>query len=235
MTSFPRFGFALAIGAMAFVAVPRASATAELFLSDGAGHTATVVASSCGGSCATATFNGGLGDWNINVTTGTANPGEEPIMDLNSIDHHNSSGVATTLTIAWTNDTFVPVGSFPQGFQLNDGGTVSAGGTVTATLYGGLGDSLFDTSNKIGTTLSFSNPPIAFSGTENAYLSSLSPNPFSLTEVATITFGKAAGQASFDYSVDSIPEPAGVLLLGTVMLFTVSFIRRKRVAGSKRA
>lgn len=222
--------FALAIGAIAFVAVPLASANAELILSDGLGHTATVVAASCGGTCTAATFNGALGAWNINVTTGTADPGAAPIMDLNSIDHHNA-GAASTLTIEWSNTTFVPVGTVPQGFAMNIGGTVGAFGTVTASLYGGLSDTLFDTSNQIGTTLSFTNPPIGFSGTEDAYLSSLSPNPFSLTEVATITFGAHAGQASFDYSVDQIPEPAGILLLGTAMLFTVSFIRRKRAAG----
>lgn len=237
MIKSPTLGLLFAIGAMAFVAVPRASATAELFLSDGLGHTALVVATSCGGACAMASFNGALGDWNINVTTGTADPTSQPIMDLNTIDHHNASAVASTLTIAWTNDTFVPTNpAVPQGFQLNIGGTVGAHGTVTASLFGGNSDTLFDTSNQIGSTLTFTNPPISFGGTEDAYLSSVSPNPFSLTEVATITFGKFAGQGSFDYSVDAIPEPAGILLLGTVMLFTVTLVRRKIAAGqSKRA
>lgn len=233
MIKSPKLGLLLAISAMAFVAVPRASATAELFLSDGLGHTATVVATSCGGACTTATFNGALGDWNINVTTGTANPTEQPIMDLNSIDHHNASAVASTLTIAWSNDSFTPLSTQPQGFEVNVGGTVGAHGTVTTALFGGLSDTLFDVSNQIGSTLTFTNPPISFSGTQDAYLSSaaLSPN-FSLTEVATITFGMNAGQASFDYSVDAIPEPAGILLLGTVMLFTVTLVRRK-MAGKR--
>jgi hypothetical protein len=175
-------------------------------------------------SCDVATFNGSLGDWNINVTTGTSTPGQAPQMDLNSIDHHNLSATASTLTIEWSDNAFTPATS---GFQLNVGGTVGAHGTVTAALYGGTSDTEFDLSHQIGTTLSFTNPPISFSGTETAYLSGLSVSPYALTEVATISFGRAAGQASFDYSVDTVPEPAAVLLLGTVMLLTVSVVRRK--------
>ena len=232
MTRFSKLGMFFAVGAMAFVATPRASANAELTLSDGLGHTATVIGTTCGGTCETATFNGVLGDWNINVTTGTAAPGQAPLIDLNSIDHHNASVLASTLTIEWSADSYTPA---VPGFQLNVGGTVGAGGTVTSSLYGGTTNTLGDLSNQIGTTLSFSNPPIGFSGSENAYLASLSSNPYALTEIATISFGKGVGQASFDYSVDSIPEPAGVLLLGSAMLLTVSVIRRRVGAGSKRA
>ena len=214
----------LSIGFIASITMPLASATPELILSDGNGHTATVLATSCGASCDVATFNGSLGDWNINVTTGTSTPGQAPQMDLNSIDHHNLSATASTLTIEWSDNAFTPATS---GFQLNVGGTVGAHGTVTAALYGGTSDTEFDLSHQIGTTLSFTNPPISFSGTETAYLSGLSVSPYALTEVATISFGRAAGQASFDYSVDTVPEPAAVLLLGTVMLLTVSVVRRK--------
>jgi hypothetical protein len=222
---FSKYGLFLASGVLAFVATPRASATAELFLDDGQGHTATVVAVSCGGTCETATFNGGLGSWNINVTTGTADPSGQPIMDLNSIDHHNASATSSTLKIEWSDNGLILPSN--TGLQLNIGGTVGAHGTVTASLYGGSSNTLLDTSNQLGTTMSFTNPPISFGGSETAFFASAPPSPFSLTEVATITFGTFAGQASFDYSVDTVPEPAGVLLLGSAILLTVSVVRRK--------
>lgn len=225
MTSFSKLRLLLLTAGIAVVTTPRASATAELFLSDGNGHTASVTAISCGGSCETATFNGALGDWNINITTGTASPTESPIIDLNSIDHHNASRVPSTLTMAWSDNGFTPAVS---GFQLNVGGTVGAHGTVTAALYGGTSNTMFDLSNQIGTTMTFTNPPISFSGMQNAYLSALSASPYALTEVATITFGTFAGQASFDYSVDTIPEPAGILLLGSALLVTATVVRRRR-------
>jgi hypothetical protein len=230
MTRFSKLGMFFAVGAMAFVATPRASANAELILSDGiAADTVTVTSANCGAGCYL--FNGTVGSWNINVTTGTTNPGQSPEIDLNSINHHNA-GTASTLTIEFSANGYTPA---VPGFQLNVGGTVSANGTVTSSLYGGTTNTLGDLSNQIGTTLSFSNPPISFSGSESAYLASLSSNPYALTEVATISFGASAGQASFDYSVDAIPEPAGVLLLGSVMLLTVSVIRRRVGVGSKRA
>jgi hypothetical protein len=232
MTRFSKLGTLFAIGALAFIATPSASANAELILSDGNGHTATIAASGCGAGCELASFNGTLGDWNINVTTGTGAPGQSPLMDLNSINHHNASGTATTLTMEWSFDGFTPA---VPGFQLNIGGTVGANGTVTASLFGGTSNTLFDLSNQIGTTMSFTNPPISFSGVQNAFMTGLTTNPYALTEVATISFGTSAGQASFDYSVDAIPEPAGVLLLGSVMLLTVSLVRRRVGTGDNRA
>ena len=231
MTKFSKLVVSLGMGATFFGVTPNAFATAELFLSDGNGHTATISAVSCGGGCQTATFDGSLGDWNLNITTGTASPAESPVIDLNSIDHHNSSATASTLTLEWSDNGFAPAA---QGFELNIGGTVGAHGTVTAALYGGTTDTEFDLSNQIGTTMSFSNPPTSFSGEEAAFLSGLSATPYALTEVATITFGEFAGQASFDFSADNdIPEPAAVLLLGTAMLVTATIIRRKKRAANQ--
>ena len=214
----------LLIGLTGFWTIPSAFATAELKLSDGNGHTADVVASSCGVGCSTASFMGALGDWNINNPTGTAQQGGSPLIDLNSIDHHNASNGPTTLTIEWSVDGLTP--SVP-GFQLNIGGTVGKGGTVTAALYGGTSDTRFDLSNQIGSTLTFGGPSISFSGSESAYVPGGTNSPYALTEVATITFGSNAGQASFDYSVDIVPEPTAILLLGTVILGSVLAYRRK--------
>jgi hypothetical protein len=220
----------LPIGAFLVVATPQAFATVdgELILSDGiAADTVTVTASNCGATGCVATYDGAIGNWNINVTTGTSAPGQSPEMDLNSIDHRNANKLGETLTITWSADDFTPIPTGGTGFALNVGGTVGANGTVTESLFGATSNNLLDESQQIGSTLSFSNPPIAFSGGETAYPSTAVSNPYSLSEVTTITFGGNAGQASFDSSVDAVPEPAGVLLLGSAMLFVVGAVRRK--------
>lgn len=221
--------------ALAFVAMPSAFATvdAELRMSNGI-QTITVADASCGPSCvnvgystAPPSLEPGLGSWNIMSTTGTLDENASPFMDLNSLDHTNGGATGQTLTIEWSaNGLTLP----SAGFELNIGGTLGAHGTLTAALYGGNSDNLFDLSNEIGTTLDFKSPPILFGATEDAYLSSIPSGPYSLTEVVTINFAGNAGQTSFNYSIDAIPEPAGVLLLGSAMLFTVGAIRRKRAA-----
>jgi hypothetical protein len=225
----------LPLGALLVAVAPQAFASEELTLSDGAGDSISIGAvSSTSGSVGIiadgcvgqqCTIDASVGNWNINVTTGTASPGSSPEMDLNSIDHRNPGATGQTLTITWAATDFSPAAS---GFGLNIGGTIGSGGTLSASLYGGNSNTLGDQSHQDGTTLTFTNPPsISFSGSENTFLNSLSPNPYSLTEVVTMNFGAGAGQASFDYSVDAVPEPAGVVLLGSAMLFVVSAVRRK--------
>src|SRR5579863_10090421 len=113
MTRFSKLGLLLAAGAMAFVATPRASATVELIMNDGAGHTVDV-SENCGTGCVS--FNGALGNWNINITSGTSTPGEAPEIDLNSIDHRNAGALGQTLTIEVSDNVFTPA---VPGFQLN--------------------------------------------------------------------------------------------------------------------
>jgi len=222
-------GLLLALGALMVVSAPRAFANAELILSDGIAADTQTVSATCTVAGCVASYNGAVGNWNINVTTGTSAPGQSPELDLNSIDHFNGGSTGQVLTLTWSATGFTPLS---PGYELNAGGTIGAHGTITAGLYGANSNTLLDQSQQVGSTLSFSNPPIAFSGSQIDY-PPVTVNPYSLTEIATITFGSSAGQASFDYSVDSVPEPAGVLLFGTLALFTVISLRRK--AAAKRA
>jgi len=219
------------LGLFVLLAAPPAHATATLYLNDGIGHTITVADGSAKDTCLSAdcvTFNGVLGDWNINVTTGSDLDASSPfIMDLNSVNHHLSSSKASVLTIEFSDNGFVT--PFPQ-FEGDIGGTIARGGTVTAALIGGDTNTMFSGS-AIGPTLTFSYPPTAFGGTFVGANKGYPTSPYSLTEVITITFGKAAGGASFDYSVTPIPEPASLALLGGGLLLAGIVVRRKARRG----
>ncbi len=226
MKSSSNHWFLLAVAATAFVWTPRALATAELTLSDGNGNTATVLAIPCSGTCQDATFFGFLGNWSLNVTTGTADPGQNPILGLSSFNLRNAAAAGKTLTIEWSDDNFTPLNS---NFALSVGGVLGAQGALTASLYGGTTDTEFDLSHQIGTTLSFATPPASFSGSENVFLGGLSTNPYALTEVVTITFGQGTGEGSFSLTVDEIPEPSSVFLLGSVALIALGAVARRKL------
>jgi hypothetical protein len=223
-----RNGFAVTalLGLLTIVVVPRANATAELVLSDGT-TTVTVTDGGVGDLCAAAncvTFSGAVGNWNINVTTGDDKAASAPLlMDLNSIDHHNALD-STTLTIDFTDNGFTPAST---GFDLQIGGTIGAGGTLSSQFFGGNSNTLLDKSTQLGATMNFTAG--AFSGTQGVSTSTV--NPYSLTEQVQLSFGAAAGQTSFDYSVGQVPEPGSVVLFGSVLLFAVGAIRRKTVRG----
>jgi|SwirhisoilCB3_FD_contig_31_16750359_length_740_multi_9_in_0_out_0_1 hypothetical protein len=210
-----------AVGLLALGTASRANAAATLMLSVSGGPSITIVDGGAGDTCAAincVTFNGPLGDWDINVSTGTSKTAATPnLLDLNSVDHH-TAGINDTLTIRFSDTGFIGT---QAGFTLGVGGTQSAGGTVTFSAFDGVG--LFDLAKQIGSTLTSNATVYSFTTSGGGP----SANPYSLTEIATITFGANAGQASFDAQITAVPEPAGVALLGGLLLFTVGAIRRK--------
>ncbi len=169
-------------------------------------------------------FNGPLGDWTINVTTGLSKPalGDAltPILDLNSLNM-TSSGPAGTITLEFTETGF---GSQPNAAHVG----TAIGGTTTGNVTF---RSFFDAANQAfgqGTELtnsSYTGP--VFSGT--GWNSLEASDPFSLTLLVAITHdGRPWQLTSFDATVQ-VPEPASLLLVGTGLLAMALFLARRRL------
>src|SRR3954451_11225196 len=101
---FKSFATVAMCGAIALICAPRASATMELTLTNGA-SSVTITDGGSGDTCAIADcvgFNGALGNYFLNMTTGFSfgNAAINPFLDLNSINATMgaSSGALTIAT-----------------------------------------------------------------------------------------------------------------------------------------
>jgi hypothetical protein len=170
------------------------------------------------------TFIGSVGNYLVNVSTGSGSP-LLPMgnLDLDSVDiaPGSSSG---PLTIEWsekgitTNDN-----SWTMGF----GGTFVSGpgSTVSNSAYESNTNTFFAQSSPIGTITPTLGIGGSFSGGTGGSLSGVTA-PYSLTEVVTLD-GVGPAIYSGDASLTTAPEPASVVLLGSVVLMAVIAFRRK--------
>jgi len=156
-------------------------------------------------------FNGVVGSFTVNVSTGISKPVLGPAtMDLNSIN----VGVGT-LTIELTDTDFV--GPAP-GYNLDVGGTTN--GTAAFLAGGTNSNDEYDISNP-SPELVFNSSPYAGS----AFLTSQGDDPYSLTIRAVITH-QTFGGSSFDAELSPVPAPAGLILAATALPF-VGLLRRR--------
>jgi hypothetical protein len=219
-----RFQFLASValcGAAALVCSPSANATVQISLTNGA-SSVTVTDGGVGDVCAAVncvTFSGAIGNYLINVSTGIAQQTANPFLDLNSVNVaiQGNAGLLTIATSA--NNYTVPA----QQFSLQVGGTSSLGGVSSFAAYGGNSNTLFDTSQLLG-SLSFPSSP--FSGVTAPSSVGSTASPYSLTVVAQLN-GITAGSASFNAALDVVPEPATMALLGVSLLLAAGGLRRK--------
>ena len=171
-------------GALAalLVFVPNAGATLQLTLSSGA-TTITVNDNGPGDfnpSIGQITYIGAVGNWNLNVTTGTL--GSNPILDLSSVDTLTGAGSGVNaLTLKFSSTGLAG----PQaGFTGGVGGTLSTSGSLTYQAYVDNSNTLYGMGTPIGALLSFG-PDGAFSGLNVG--GSIAAGLYSATEVVVLS------------------------------------------------
>ena len=219
-----------------------ASANIELMLSTGGnsvtiGNNGTIISQTgaVGGSSllvgpGAIEFAGSIGGYTINVTTGSGTPAQPNAqLDLNSINI--ASGATAPLTIQFSETNITP--GYP-GWDMGIGGTMGFG-AITYTAYEDNNNNFFGTSGP-GTTLIGTLGPFtgAFCAGQGSCIgspgaaSSVNAIPlYSLTQVLQMT-ATGPGTYSGNATLVPMPEPMGVVLFGTVLVLSVSRLRRRR-------
>jgi len=172
--------------------------------------------------------NGAIGNWIVNVTTGTGTPvtgtATRPVIDLNSLVVSNMLG--GTLTMSLTETSLIGSGGSDL-FLGAIGGTVSnnAGTTLQYSAYVDSTNAAFGTETVIGNAL-FGNGAFSYSQATYAQTASL----YSITQTVVITAlpGNANTNVSYNGELSMVPEPATLAVLGFGL--AALGVARRRVA-----
>ena len=155
------------------------------------------------GAAGVVMYNGSIGSFIVNVTTGFSKPMIDAPGDLLHLNSVNVSGGAGTLTISLTDTDYLRGGAGFLNFSM--GGTTS--GIVSAQAFMDAGNAEFGTGTLLGSMTS--NGP-AFSYTSAGTVVNTT-DPYSLTLVTTITHTSVGQISSFDANV--VPEPSMIALM----------------------
>ena len=167
-------------------------------------------------------FAGSLGAWVLNVETAVDNSNSSfADIHLSSSNSYNGTGAANVLTVTLTSTLL----SNPNDLTAN--GVSDVGGT----LGNGAGAS-FVTKLNGGTEASLGAFGLggAFSGSAAFPADTFTTNPFTLTNIGTLTATQGvASTSSFDFNTTVVPEPVTLGLLGLGLL-GLGFARRRIAA-----
>lgn len=224
---FKRLLTLLALVAFAGFTYP-AEAAMKLRLSDGSSQL-EIQDGLANDSCAASgviCFLGNLNGWLMNITTGTSKPVMTGGLGLQSLDIRGGSG---TLVISLTDTDFGPTNYSPTGLhnlKLSAAGIMaSPGGSLTLQGYQSNTNAEYAQTNTTGAAV-FASSLSPFSGSTSGGPVNL-VGPYSVTQVATVSFGAGGGYALFSSDLGFAPEPTTLVLLGGVLLLTGRALRRR--------
>jgi len=215
---------AVAAGAFVLSASPAAHAVATLMISDGTTTKTIADGSVVAGSednvplagivSYNSTVSGAIGGWVLNIDTGATYPAfgsvpTSPNLTLGFQNGYNGTnatgGPGTVLTLKFSEVGYLLSDS---SFLATLGATQIQGGndiTVQYQAFDGLGNTLFQQSNQLGSTLSGS----VASGSSTTSIQGGLPTPYSLTQVITFTYVGLGG---------GIANGGGALVSGSAAL-----------------
>jgi hypothetical protein len=167
-------------------------------------------------------FSGPVGGWTIDVSAGISFGPADTTIDLSSINAASNGAAPLTVTFSDTGFT-TPSPSFLMfGFGTLAHGAGTAGlkawvdttNTIFGEPVGGLIGSVGPTSANYTYSINGGSGDVT---------------PYSITEALTLT-GNEGTLWSTDSMVTSVPEPATVVLFGSVLLLCASKLRRRKVS-----